>query len=544
MNRIFVLLLICVAFLINNLFSQVSEKWAQRFTSDSSRAETVNDMFVDEQGNIYITGSQRYRASSPNEIEAVTVKYNSQGVQQWIQNYTATDSNGAFCRAIHVDVSGNVYVTGETAINSGGSNEALIIKYSPTGTQLWAKRFQYIEQFYAGGYDVITDASGNVYVTGEYYTGATFLNNIFLVKYSQSGDLINQTFYNSGSEGGRKIGLDGAGKIIIGGYINDNDSLSFIALKYEQNLDFDWAARWGKNVGNINPIDMTIDNNSNIILAGSDNINYATVKFNPSGVFEWGKLYNSSEGWDLCNGVVKDDLGNIYVTGETGISGSPFSYKMTTIKYSPNGDAQWVRAYYGDSSGTDGFGGFDVAIDNSANVYIVGQEYASQDIITIKYDNEGALQWQINYNGPSNGIDNPVAVGVDLNGNIYTAGNSIDTTYGQDIAIIKYEQVTTSVEGEKQNPLSFKLEQNYPNPFNPTTKIKYSIPFVETGHAPSVQLKVYDILGIEVAALVNENKPAGNYEATFNASSLSSGVYFYKLQAGSFVETKKMILLK
>ena len=101
--------------------------------------------------------------------------------------------------------------------------------------------------------------------------------------------------------------------------------------------------------------------------------------------------------------------------------------------------------------------------------------------------------------------------------------------------------VTGVNDNESKEPTSFKLSQNYPNPFNPTTRIKYSIP---VGVQRAVQLKVYDILGREVATLVNETKSAGNYEATFNASSLASGVYFYRLRAGKFVQTKKMILLR
>ena len=85
----------------------------------------------------------------------------------------------------------------------------------------------------------------------------------------------------------------------------------------------------------------------------------------------------------------------------------------------------------------------------------------------------------------------------------------------------------------------YKLFSNYPNPFNPSTKIAYSIK--EEG---SVTLKVYDILGKEVATLVNENKPEGLYEAEFNASSLPSGMYIYKLQAGCFSDVKKMLLTK
>lgn len=88
-------------------------------------------------------------------------------------------------------------------------------------------------------------------------------------------------------------------------------------------------------------------------------------------------------------------------------------------------------------------------------------------------------------------------------------------------------------------PDKFKLEQNYPNPFNPSTKIKWQSPV--SGHQT---LKVYDVLGNEVATLVNEYREAGNYEINYDASALASGIYLYKLQAGSFISTKKMIYLK
>jgi len=88
-------------------------------------------------------------------------------------------------------------------------------------------------------------------------------------------------------------------------------------------------------------------------------------------------------------------------------------------------------------------------------------------------------------------------------------------------------------------PKEFSLHQNYPNPFNPTTTINYSIP-----KSSSVTIKVYDLLGREISTLVNEKKPVGNYSVQFNASKLVSGVYFYRLQAGDFTQTKKLILLK
>lgn len=95
-------------------------------------------------------------------------------------------------------------------------------------------------------------------------------------------------------------------------------------------------------------------------------------------------------------------------------------------------------------------------------------------------------------------------------------------------------------------PEKFALHQNYPNPFNPSTKIRYTIPDVisTAGRNLNVSLKVFDALGNEVATLVNEYKAAGRYEIEFNASQLSSGVYFVRMQAGSYAETKKMILIR
>ncbi len=93
--------------------------------------------------------------------------------------------------------------------------------------------------------------------------------------------------------------------------------------------------------------------------------------------------------------------------------------------------------------------------------------------------------------------------------------------------------------GEPNNPVEFTLNQNYPNPFNPSTTISYSI-----AQNSNVSLKIYDVIGKEVMSLVNQQQVAGSYRVTFNASHLSSGVYFYKLQSENFVATKKMVLVK
>ena len=100
-------------------------------------------------------------------------------------------------------------------------------------------------------------------------------------------------------------------------------------------------------------------------------------------------------------------------------------------------------------------------------------------------------------------------------------------------------QTATDVTDDIKIPTQYLLSQNFPNPFNPSTTIRYGLT-----QQMLVTLKIYNILGQEVSTLVNEEKPIGTYELNWNASNLSSGIYFYRLHAGSFVETKKMILLK
>ena len=129
--------------------------------------------------------------------------------------------------------------------------------------------------------------------------------------------------------------------------------------------------------------------------------------------------------------------------------------------------------------------------------------------------------------------------------NYYINALTINDTYvfaatGEGVWRRPLTEILTGVEGQGiKIPNQFILEQNYPNPFNPSTIIQYAI-----ASRQFVTLKVYDVLGNEVSTLVNEEKPVGNYEVNFNAGGLSSGIYFYKLQTGSFIETKKMMLLK
>lgn len=151
-------------------------------------------------------------------------------------------------------------------------------------------------------------------------------------------------------------------------------------------------------------------------------------------------------------------------------------------------------------------------------------------------------------NGPIFADNKPLVIGKDVPGTTeYFYGKLDDIkiynralTYQEVINLYNFGNTTNNYEDiESQVPSEFYLEQNYPNPFNPSTSIQYQLPI-----SANVEIKVFDILGNEVATLVNEYKPAGVYKVDFNGEGLASGIYFYKLSANSFTDFRKMVYLK
>ncbi|MGB5530502.1 MAG: choice-of-anchor V domain-containing protein [Ignavibacteriaceae bacterium] len=161
---------------------------------------------------------------------------------------------------------------------------------------------------------------------------------------------------------------------------------------------------------------------------------------------------------------------------------------------------------------------------------------------------DGEAYWLFNYIAPDSTMsDTLYATGNSCN------GDGIPTyldqwNFGENF-IVTVIDLPVIVEKENMAPKGFALYQNYPNPFNPTTKIKFTIPSNVKREMSNVTLKVYDVLGNEVATLVDEVKSGGEYEVEFNVTqdsspTITSGVYFYQIKTENFVETKKMVLMK
>jgi hypothetical protein len=196
-----------------------------------------------------------------------------------------------------------------------------------------------------------------------------------------------------------------------------------------------------------------------------------------------------------------------------------------------------------------------ISMDVTGNFVIVWEDnrygQTSPDIIGQRYFSNGnpnGGNYSIITDGPNSGETTP-AVCAD-NSSIIFSWQDDRLSNGWDIyaKIVNWNWngVTALIDEGNINPIDFSLSQNYPNPFNPSTNIKFAI-----SDFGFVNLKVYDVLGNEVATLVEKEMPAGEYEVEFNSHSglsgikeLTSGVYFYQLQAGNFIQTKKMLFLK
>ena len=169
--------------------------------------------------------------------------------------------------------------------------------------------------------------------------------------------------------------------------------------------------------------------------------------------------------------------------------------------------------------------------DNEGTIYCG----STRDYYYYAISNEGELLWKLPLDGYQ--VDNSGAIGSD--GTLYIGTHLGSLTTGQQKTLIAIRDTVTSVKDDKVEFISYKLEQNYPNPFNSTTYIRYTIP--QSGR---VTLKIYDILGNEVAILIDRHQDRGAYDVIFQPENLPSGIYLYQLKFGDFIKTKKLILIK
>ena len=445
-------------------------QWVARVAS--AAVDIGYGIATDSSGNVYVTGQGGSNAvvtafssngaafgttiANSGLNDAFIVKYNTNGIVQWVTRVAGTQTDIA--RAIAVDSGGNFCVTGQftatpmtvyssvmslfSVLPNAGGSDAYIVKYGATGDPQWVARVaSTIDEI---GFAIATDSSGNVYVTGRAASG-----NV-VTAFSSNGVAFGTTLPNSG-------GTD-----------------AFI-VKYNTNGIVQWVARVASTSGDT-AYGIATDSSGNVYVTGqcgatatafsSDGVAFGTltgssgsgdafiVKYDTSGIVQWVARVGSTSG-DLARAIATDSSGNVYVTGQggsgvvlTAFSSNGVAFGTTLansggddafiVKYNTSGIVQWV-AKVASTAADIGYG---ITTDSSGNVYVTGQggpnvaltafssngvafgttlaNSGSTDAFIVKYDTSGIVQWVARV--ASTASDIGYAIATDSSGNVYVTG--------------------------------------------------------------------------------------------------------------------------
>ena len=517
---------------------------------------------------------------------------------QWAKSEGGTSSE--ISTGVCTDASGNVFITGlffsrtitfgTTTLTNAGSMDIFIVKYDATGNVLWAKSAGGV--YGERGQSVCTDASGNVFITGHFYSptitvGTITLTNtnqtsdstsdIFIVKYDASGNVLWAKSEGSGSnESGQSVCTDASGNVFItGSFYSDNLYIGttwlfksewdryndIFIVKYDTSGNVLWAKSAG-GVGYDEGYAVCTDSTGNLFVTGrfnSPTITFGTtslkctnsftdifiVKYDTSGNVLWAKSAGSTGGHGLSTGVCTDASGNVFITG--GFAGSIISFGTTTlkcsdsiadifiVKYDTSGNVLWAK-----SAGSIGYDlSYGVCTDASGNVFITGGFAGSiisfgtttlkcsgsfGDIFIVKYDTSGNVLWAKSAGGY--GYDLSYGVCTDASGNVIITGgfgsptisfgtdmltNTNNTVNSMDIFIAKLGGITGINDIKNSN---IKI---YPNPTNNI----FNIEGLTKNENNTIQ--IFDVQGkLVITKTINE-------KGMIDLSELNKGVYVIKI---------------
>jgi hypothetical protein len=400
---------------------------------------------LDSSGNVFVTGSS-YGPGS-DYYDYATIKYSSTGAPLWTNRYNGPGASD-IAKAVAVDSSGNVFVTGYSD-GSGSGIDYATIKYSSSGMPAWTNRYNGTGNSDDSASGIVVDSSGNVFVTGTSQTAADFGSADYVtIKYSGQGAPLWTNRYNgpgNNRDFASAIAVNGTENVFVTGVSQstvDSSSRDYATIAYSGAGVPLWTNRYN---GPANLEDrataLAVDGSGNVFVAGSSygggiGPDCATIKYSGTGVPLW---TNRFEGASPA-AIAVDGSGNVVVTGSSYRGGSGID--CVTIKYSGAGVLLWTNRYNGPANGDDQ--AYALAVDRSGNVFMTGSsrgtgtpdDYA--DYVTIVYSSVGVPLWINRYSGPGNGSDEAHAVAVDINGDVVITGSSYGNGSANDYTTIKY----------------------------------------------------------------------------------------------------------
>ena len=381
--------------------SSGNKLWEQRLDYGTGW-DVPNAIAVDKAGNVYVTGdSQITRNGSYGYL---TVKYDTNGTELWRRRHDGPANNNN-AKAIAVDANGNAYVTGSSASSTDvNSQDYLTVKYDPNGSTLWERRYNSPVNLYDGASLVAIDSRGDVVVSGVSMGGTlvgittgTSVEDILTLKYSPTGTLLwERRFENSASSDiPRAVSIDAFDNIVLTGNTTsslDTTNTNMLTVKYDRDGNFLWKQVYD---GSLHMYDygfgVASDSAGNAYVTGfsvatGNFADMTTFKFSPSGQVLWERHERGGYTQGFGKAIALDAQGNVFVGGKGEVSYDKKS-DFLTAKYDSNGNLLWLQRYNGPGDNNDEI--TDLVVDINGNVIVSGSSFGGTttfyDFATVKY---------------------------------------------------------------------------------------------------------------------------------------------------------------
>jgi hypothetical protein len=314
------------------------QKWVKRYTSAGYYDDGAMDIALDSFGNVIVTG---FSTGPGSAFDYVTIKYGPDGSQKWLKRYDGPGNAGDVARGVAVDANNNVYVTG--ASNGVSSSwDYATVKYSPTGVQLWVKRWNSPFNASDGATDIAMDDYNFAYVTGYTYRGGSN-SDYMTIKYNRNGTIKWAKRYNgpaNGADVAWAIDVYLNGVFVTGASLGRGTDTDYATIRYFRGGDRTWVRRYSGPARKADVANAIVAENGRVYVTGYStgavtSGDYLTIAYGGGGGLKWANRYNGpASAFDQGNAVgVCPVTGNVYVTGGSGGNGTKSDF--ATIKYAP-----------------------------------------------------------------------------------------------------------------------------------------------------------------------------------------------------------------
>jgi len=541
---------------------QVNTEWTAIYQSPFQQVDYGRKIKVDASGNVYVGGHSKIDDQGNSKV--VILKYDAAGNLLWVYN---NDSTTDIMEDMVMDNEGNIYYTGYRWAVATSEWNLLTVKVNISGDEVWSSTYD--GNGFGLGWDygmaLTLDAEGNVYTVG--YGAAVSYNgyDFEIVKYNNDGTQqweanwhnpvdsdLSSNYFNEAY----RVKVDDQGNLFVSGYTFNgvDDELTLLKFNTDGNLlwtkSYDTKANWPEIWDNRNF--MKIDANDNIYMAGevrdsTHGCDILLLKYDSTGALLWSKAWNSTgNDSDYVSGdfydeegLAFDNTGNIFVSGTITNPNTEFREDIVTLKYNPDGDLIWTNTFNG--IGNDEDRPYSIATDNLGNVYVCGESANSHgigtmDYITFKLDGgTGTQVWKKTFNGAADFYDEAHSIFVDPQNNVYVTGysgtNNDPFNFHAEIVTIKYSQAPTGL-----NEIADQMNATiFPNPSGDATTLQLSLKQQE-----SISIYVLNELGETVITLPEMNLQSGAHQLNFDTQRLPNGMYRVELVSDGNVQSENI----